>query len=130
MNCEDHPVATLKYYDEDEDLITVASLLPERMYLICADAAVQLGSSRELTEKLEEPFPPSSSGLSADLQHGVQFLEHHVFEIDDRDYVRKLWQDIQKSSRESEHVPVAQDQGHAMTWSAEKKNSLAVFYER
>lgn len=32
-----HPAATLKYYDEDDgDLITVGSLLPENLYLLRA----------------------------------------------------------------------------------------------
>lgn len=91
---------------------------------------IQLGSSKELTEKLEEPLSPPSSGLSADLQHGLQSSEHQVLEIADLDYVRKLWQDIQSSSRDSEDVSVAQHLGDAAKWSVQQKNSLAVFYER
>ncbi|CAD6576993.1 MAG: hypothetical protein ASARMPRED_008088 [Alectoria sarmentosa] len=107
-----HPAATLKYHDEDDgDMIT---------------ADTQLGSSKELTEKLEEPVLPPSSRLLADLQLGVQPSEHHVFEIDDREYVRKLWQDI----KDAEDVAVAQDWGDAMKWSVDKENKLANFYER
>ena len=91
-----------------------------------ADADTQLGSSKELTEKLEEPVLPPSSRLLADSQHGVQSSEHHVFEIDDREYVRKLWQDI----KDAEDVAVAQDWGDAMKWSVDKENKLANFYER
>ncbi len=91
---------------------------------------IQLGSSRELTEKLEESLSPPSSGLPADLQHGLQSSEHHVFEIDDRDYVQKLWQEIQISSKNPEDIHIAQNLDDAMTWSAEKLNRLAIFYER
>lgn len=127
-----HPAATLKYLDDDDgDLITVGAFLSESLYLFCADANVQLGSSRELTEKLEESYLPSSSGSSADLQLGLQSSEHHVFEINDRDDVRKLWQDVQKSfTKDSDAVSVWQGRDDAMNWSAEEKNTLAIFYER
>ena len=94
------------------------------------NANTQLGSSRELTEKLEEHVLLPSSGLSTNLQHGPKPSEHHVFEIDDRAYVQRLWQVLQSSSKDSEGVKVAQGQGAAMEWSLEKKNALAVFYER
>ncbi len=86
----------------------------------------QLGSSRELTDKLEEPLLPPSSGLPADQFDSLQPSEHHVFEIEDRDDVQKLWQDI----KDSEGVSVPQDQDDGTEWSAEKKNRLASFYER
>ena len=125
------PAATLKYHDEDDgDLITVGSLLPRACIPSVSDVDIQLGSSRELTEKLEEPLLPPLSRLSADLQHGLQSSAHHVFEIDDRDYVHKLWQETQISSKNSEDAHIAQDLDDAMTWSAEKINRLAVFYER
>ena len=92
---------------------------------------LQLGSSRELSEKLEEPLSSHSLGLSVDSQPDLQSSEHHVFEIEDRDYVRKLWQDIQKApGGDSGDVPVVQDQSDAMNWSAEKKDMLAIFYEK
>lgn len=64
------------------------------------------------------------------MQHGIESSEHHVFEIDDRDYVRKLWTDIQSSSKDDGDALVAQDESDATKWSAEKKNKLATFYER
>ena len=74
---------------------------------------------------------PPSSRCSADLPHGVHSSLHHVFEIDERDYVRKLWQDIQKTSSEhSEDVPLAQNGYDATEWSAEMKTKLAIFYEK
>lgn len=106
------PAATLKYHDEgDGDLIT-------------------LGSSKELTDKLEEPVLPPSSRHSADLQYGTKSSEHHVFEIDDRDYVRKLWNCFLSSSKDAEDIPVAQDGVGDTKWSAERKDKLSVFYER
>ena len=82
-----------------------------------------------MTEKLEEPVLPPAAGLLADLQHGLQSSEHHIFEIDDHDDVQKLWGDI-SSSKDSEDVPVAQNQDDVMKWDAEKKNRLSIFYER
>ncbi len=127
----DCPAATLKYHDEDDgDLITVGSLSYRELVFVLSDVDIQLGSSRELKEKLEESLSPPLSGLSADLQHGLQPSEHHVFEIDDRDYVQKLWQEIQISRKNPEDTHIVQDLDDAMTWSAEKLNRLAVFYER
>lgn len=89
----------------------------------------QLGSSKELTEKLEETVVLPSSGLPINLQHISHPLEHHVFEIDDHAYVQRLWQVLQGSSKDSEGV-TAQGQGEATQWSLERKNALAAFYER
>ena len=126
-----HPAATLKYYDEDDgDLITVSFLLHENCNFPVSNANTQLGSSRELTEKLEEPVFLPSSGPPANLQHASRSSEYHVFEIDDCACVQSLWQVLQSSSKDSDGVTVAQDQGDVMKWSAEKKDRLAVFYER
>lgn len=91
-----------------------------------SNKGIQLGSSRELAEKLEEAVLPPSLGFLSDVQHEQQSLGHHVFEIDDRDYVRKLWQDIKKS----EAISNAQNRSDATKWTAEKKNCLASLYER
>lgn len=93
------------------------------------NADIQLGSSKELTEKLEEPVVLPSSGFPINLQHILHPLEHHVFEIDDHAYVQRLWQVLQGSSEDSEGV-TAQGQSDRIEWSLEKKHALAVFYER
>lgn len=94
------------------------------------NANTQLGSSRELTEKLQEPVFLPSSGPAANMQHASRSPEHHVFEIDDCTRVQSLWQILQSSSKDSDGVTVAQDQGDVMRWSAEKKDRLAIFYDR
>ena len=87
----------------------------------------QLGSSKELAEKLDEPFAQPSSGTLDGLQPDLlQSSEHHVFEIDPHDYVRKLWQDV----KEFENVGAGREPTSATEWSVEKKNRLALFYER
>lgn len=93
------------------------------------NADIQLGSSKELTDKLEEPVALPSSGLPINLQHISRSFEHHILEIDDHAYVQRLWQELQGSSKDSEGV-TAQGRGDAIEWSLEKKNALAIFYER
>lgn len=84
-----------------------------------------------MTEKLDEPVLQPTSGLSVDSQHGPQSSEHHVFEIDERDDVQRLWGNLKESfSKDSENVLAMQDQNDTTKWSAEKKNRLAIFYER
>lgn len=73
---------------------------------------------------------PVSLRHPTDLQYGIQPSEHHMFEIDDRDYVRKLWKGFLSSSKDAEDVSVAQDRGDDMKWNAEKETKLAIFYER
>lgn len=90
------------------------------------DANTQLGSSRELAQKLEEPVLSPLAGYPVSLENDLHPFENHVFEIDDRDNVRKLWQDI----RDSEDASMAQDLDNARSWSVEKKDCLAVLYER
>ena len=87
------------------------------------DANTQLGSSIELAQKLEEPVLLPVAGVPVSLQHP---FENHVFEIDDRDNVRKLWQDI----KDSKDASIAQDLDNTKSWSVEKKDCLAIFYER
>ena len=50
-----------------------------------------------------------------------------MFEIDDRDYVRRLWKGFLSSSKDAEDVSVG---GDDTKWNAEKKSKLAIFYER
>lgn len=87
---------------------------------------ITLGSSKELAEKLEEPSTQPSTSTFDSLQHDLQPSELHVFEIEERDYVRKLWQDI----KESDNGAVGRDPASATEWSAEKKNRLALLYKK
>ena len=82
--------ARLKYQDEDDGGI------------------ITVGSSTELIQRLEEPVPQKPRGapqssrnpmsiatLLAESQQTPPSLTHHIFDIEDREEVRKLWQDIQ-----------------------------------
>ena len=120
------PAAMLKYPDEDDgDTITV-------------------GSSQELIEKLEEPVLklPNTARSSrnrmpipmflAGSQQSAQATVHHTFDIDDREDIQELWQNIQKSFEvssppsspaiktkdwtESEDALLIQLRNHGMKW--------------
>lgn len=86
----DNSAARLKYHDEDDGAI------------------ITVGSSTELVQRLEEPVqqkrqgapqssrnPMSIATLLAESQQTPPSLTHHIFDIEDREEVRKLWQDIQ-----------------------------------
>ena len=88
--------ARLKYQDEDDGGI------------------ITVGSSTELVQRLEEPVPQKSRGapqssrnpmsiatLLAESQQTPPSLTHHIFDIEDREEVRKLWQDIQVKNNNS-----------------------------
>ena len=88
-----HPAAKLKYQDEDDgDTITV-------------------GSSTELAQRLDEPVsrktryrqhssrnPMAIATLLSESQQSSPSLTNHVFDIEDREEIRKLWQDIQEKN--------------------------------
>ena len=88
-----HPAAKLRYQDDDDgDTVTV-------------------GSSTELAQRLEEPVPqkprnrhqPSRNpmAIATLLSESQQFppiLTHHVFDVEDREEIRKLWQEIQENN--------------------------------
>ena len=95
-----------------------------------ANANIQLGSSRELKEKLEEPVLLPLLRRSADLQSNLKSSEHHVFEIDDRACVQRLWQVLRSSGKDLEGIAAPQGQGDALEWSPEQKDMLAIFYGR
>ena len=85
-----NPAAKLRYQDDDEgDLITV-------------------GSSTELVQKLEEPLsqpsrhrpqsdlnPMAITTLLSESQQSPPSSIHHIFDIENLDEIRNLWQDIQ-----------------------------------
>ncbi|KAK0516910.1 hypothetical protein JMJ35_000065 [Cladonia borealis] len=88
-----NPTARLKYQDEDDSAI------------------ITVGSSTELVQRLEEPVPQNLQGsprssrnpmsiatLLAESQQPPPSLTHHIFDIEDREEVRKLWQDIQEKN--------------------------------
>ena len=88
--------ARLKYQDEDDGAI------------------ITVGSSTELVQRLEEPVPQKPRGapqssrnpmsiatLLAESQQTPPSLSHHIFDIEDREEVRKLWQDIQVKNNAS-----------------------------
>lgn len=83
-----------------------------------------------MTEKLEEPVLLPLSRRPADSQSGLKSSEHHVFEIDDRACVQRLWQRLQSSGKDLDGISTPQAQGDALEWSAEQKDMLAVLYER
>ena len=95
-----------------------------------ANANTQLGSARELTDKLEEPVLLPLSRRPADFQNGLKSSEHHVFQIDDRACVQRLWQVLQSSGKDLEGMTAPQGQGDVLEWSPEQKDTLAVLYER
>ena len=88
-----HPAAKLTYQDEDDvDTITV-------------------GSSTELAQRLEEPVPRKTRNrqqssrnpmaiatLLSESQQSPPSLPHHIFDIEDREEIRKLWQEIQEKN--------------------------------
>ena len=91
-----NPTARLKYQDEDDSAI------------------ITVGSSTELVQRLEEPVsqnpqgsprssrnPMSIATLLAESQQPPLSLTHHIFDIEDREEVRKLWQDIQEKNNNS-----------------------------
>ena len=91
-----NPTARLKYQDEDDSAI------------------ITVGSSTELVQRLEEPVPQNPQGsprssrnpmsiatLLAESQQPPLSLTHHIFDIEDREEVRKLWQDIQEKNNNS-----------------------------
>ena len=91
-----NPAARLKYEDEDDSAI------------------ITVGSSTELVQRLEEPVPQKPRGspqssrnpmsiatLLAESQQPPPSLTHHIFDIEDREEVRKLWQDIQAKNNTS-----------------------------
>ena len=91
-----NPTARLKYQDEDDSAI------------------ITVGSSTELVQRLEEPVqqkpqgsprssrnPMSIATLLAESQQPPPSLTHHIFDIEDREEVRKLWQDIQEKNNTS-----------------------------
>ena len=90
------------------------------------NANTQIGSSTELTQKLEEPVLPHSLDISVTFQEHMKSLENHVFEIDDNDYVREIWQYKKDLSGNFS----AQDQDHSLDWNEEKRNLLALFYDK
>ena len=88
--------ARLKYQDDDDGAI------------------ITVGSSTELVQRLEEPVPQkpretqqssrnpmSIATLLAESQQTPPSLTHHIFDIEDREEVRKLWQDIQVKNNTS-----------------------------
>ncbi|KAL2039539.1 hypothetical protein N7G274_007811 [Stereocaulon virgatum] len=86
-----HPAGKLKYQDEDDgETITV-------------------GSSTELAQRLDEPVsrktryrqhssrnPMAIATLLSESQQSPPSLMNHVFDIEDREEIRRLWQDIQE----------------------------------
>ncbi len=133
-----NPAARLKYEDEDDSAI------------------ITVGSSTELVQRLEEPVPQKTWGspqssrnpmsiatLLAESQQPPPSLTHHIFDIEDREEVRKLWQDIQaknNTSRTSADALMKMD-GRAKPLSldpldmdqrlqAEKNNEFARAYNR
>ena len=93
----DNSAARLKYHDEDDGAI------------------ITVGSSTELVQRLEEPVqqkrrgapqssrnPMSIATLLAESQQTPPSLTHHIFDIEDREEVRKLWQNIQVKNNTSE----------------------------
>ena len=105
----DNSAARLKYQDEDDGAI------------------ITVGSSTELVQRLEEPVqqkrrgapqsswnPMSIATLLAESQQTPPSLTHHIFDIEDREEVRKLWQDIQvknNTSKASADTPTKMDGG-------------------
>ena len=101
--------ARLKYQDEDDGAI------------------ITVGSSTELAQRLEEPVqqkrrgapqssqnPMSIATLLAESQQTPPSLTHHIFDIEDREEVRKLWQDIQvknSTSKASGDTPTKMNSG-------------------
>ena len=83
-----------------------------------------------MTDKLEEPVLLPLSRRPADFQSGLKPSEHHVFEIDDRACVQRLWQVLQSSGKDLEGITAPQGQGDTLEWSPEQKDMLAIFYER
>ena len=83
-----------------------------------------------MTEKLEEPVLLPLSRRPAEFQSDIKSLEHHVFEIDDRACIQRLWQVLQSSGKDLEGTTAPQGHGDALEWSPEQKDMLAVFYER
>ena len=91
-----NPTARLKYQDEDDSAI------------------ITVGSSTELVQRLEESVPQKPRGspqssrnpmsiatVLAESQQPPLSLTHHIFDIEDREEVRKLWQDIQEKNNTS-----------------------------
>ena len=91
-----NPTARLKYQDEEDPAI------------------ITVGSSTELVQRLEEPAPQNPQGsprssrnpmsiatLLSESQQPPLSLTHHIFDIEDREEVRKLWQDIQEKNNTS-----------------------------
>lgn len=95
-----------------------------------ANANTQLGSSRELTDNLEEPVLLPLSQRPAGFQSDLNSSEYHVFEIDDCACVQRLWQVLQSSGKDLEGITAPQGRGNALEWSPEQKDMLAIFYER
>ena len=132
------PAARLKYEDEDDS------------------AVITVGSSTELVQRLEEPLPQKPRGspqssrnpmsiatLLAESQQPPPSLTHHIFDIEDREEVRKLWQDIQAKNNTSRTSadPLLKMDGRAKPLSlepldidqrlqAEKNNEFAGAYSR
>lgn len=72
----------------------------------------QLGSSQELIEKLEEPITQPSANSSrrkkdrlsiamllSEVQQNPDAVNHHTFDIEEREEIQKLWQEIQQRNR-------------------------------
>ena len=131
-----NPTARLKYQDEDDSAI------------------ITVGSSTELIQRLEDPVPQNPQGsprssrnpmsiatLLAESQQPPPSLTHHIFDIEDREEVRKLWQDIQEKNNASKTSANAKANGGVkplsldkfdvdQTLQAEKNNVFAKAYHR
>ena len=133
-----NPTARLKYEDEDDSAI------------------ITVGSSTELVQRLEEPVPQNPRGsprssrnpmsiatLLAESQQPPPSLTHHIFDIEDREEVRKLWQDIQEKNNTSKQSanaltkmsggakPLSLDKLDTdQTLQAEKNSVFAEAYDR
>ncbi len=73
---------------------------------------VQLGSSHELIDKLEEPIsqPSASSSkrkkdrmsiaiLLSEVQQNPDAVNYHSFDIEEREEIQRLWQEIQQRNK-------------------------------
>lgn len=78
----------------------------------CMLKYIQLGSSQELIEKLEESVMQSSASLSrrkkdrmsiamllSEAQQNPDALKYHTFDIEEREEIQKLWQEIQRRNK-------------------------------
>ena len=76
----------------------------------------QLGSSRELADRLAEPVqqprssrsrrdPMAIAMLLSEAETNPEKLKHHTFDIDEREEIQKLWREIQRGKKSPPPVP-------------------------